>query len=65
MLKVDVETVGNGGHPHIYMHDICISTCLLQIPCLVRCLDLMKEVKTNVLLCDAMSGYVIRIYFDI
>jgi hypothetical protein len=42
MLKGDVGNVGHGGHTHIYMHDVCISTCLLQIPCLIRCSDLMK-----------------------
>ena len=32
MLKGDVGNVGHGCHTHIYMHDVCISTCLLQIP---------------------------------
>jgi hypothetical protein len=32
MLKGDVGNVGHGCHTHINMHDVCISTCLLQIP---------------------------------
>ena len=30
-LKGAVGNVGHGCNTHIYMHDVCISTCLLQI----------------------------------
>jgi hypothetical protein len=41
-LKGDVGNVEHRGNTHIYMHGVCISTCLLQIPCLIRCSDQMK-----------------------
>jgi hypothetical protein len=29
MLKSDAGNLGHGCHTHIYMHDVCIFTCLL------------------------------------